>query len=204
MTSIFIAICGTSMSLQAVKALVGATQELMSKEFTFKMNCFYCYGLERARNIAVKNFLLTKYDYLFFLDTDIILTKSTIINLIADDKEVIGGVYIHKFPNQPCALSYDGKWKLRKYMDLLRSSKDGLVEVDGTGAGCLLIHKSVFEKVKYPYFKFTDEGGSEDLYFCEKVKKKGIKIFMDIRVNVIHAKLVLMNPRPDVAVISAN
>ena len=59
------------------------------------------------------------------------------------------------------------------------------IKIRGSGLGCALIHRSVFEKMKYPYFKWTEyEKGtqlSEDLYFSERVE-----MYLDTRVTCGH------------------
>ena len=53
-------------------------------------------------------------------------------------------------------------------------------------AGMLMIRMSVFDKLEQPYFNYdaflSPEGGSvgsEDYYFCDRARDKGIKIWMD-------------------------
>ena len=64
------------------------------------------------------------------------------------------------------------------------------LQVRGGGLAPALIHRSVFEKMEYPYFKWTDYKSraqlSEDLYFCEKFKSIKIPIFVDTRVACGH------------------
>ncbi len=60
------------------------------------------------------------------------------------------------------------------------AAKDDLIECDGVGCGCLLIHRSVFEKIKPPYFVMNQgKYGGEDFYFCRKAKRAGFKIYAD-------------------------
>ena len=57
--------------------------------------------------------------------------------------------------------------------------------VDMCGFGCVLLHRSVFEGMKYPYFRFlfSEEEGksdsyiSEDTYFCAKARGLGVEIW---------------------------
>jgi hypothetical protein len=59
------------------------------------------------------------------------------------------------------------------------------------GAGALLIHRSVLEEMKPPYFEINPSkiGGREmpeDYYFCMKVGDLGYKIALDTRVDTYH------------------
>ena len=66
-----------------------------------------------------------------------------------------------------------------------------LIEVGYVGAGCLLIHKSVFTMLQFPWFRWeldvsNPNGKSEDFYFCEKVRKAGMKIWADTSLRCGH------------------
>ena len=67
-----------------------------------------------------------------------------------------------------------------------------MVEADVVGAGALLIHRRVLERLPDPWFKFTyegrdnDEGVSEDFYFCKKAKEAGFTIIVDTAVQCPH------------------
>jgi predicted peroxiredoxin len=57
---------------------------------------------------------------------------------------------------------------------------------------CVLISKSVFEKIEKPYFFPIPEVG-EDLSFCYKVKEAGIKMYCDTTIqfgHVAHVEIV--------------
>lgn len=63
---------------------------------------------------------------------------------------------------------------------ILPATKEDLIEVDGVGGGCLLIHKRVLDAIEPPWFEYnvgTNVG--EDFYFCRKVQAAGFKIFLD-------------------------
>ncbi len=63
---------------------------------------------------------------------------------------------------------------------LLPPRKEDLIECDGVGGGCLLVHRRVFDALEKPYFKCnpgTQVG--EDFYFCRKVREAGFKIYLD-------------------------
>ena len=58
----------------------------------------------------------------------------------------------------------------------------GLVEVDATGTGCMLVNLDVFEKLEYPWF----DSDAEDIGFCEKAKEAGYKVMVDTSLEGGH------------------
>jgi len=59
------------------------------------------------------------------------------------------------------------------------------------GTGVIFIHRSVFDTVPYPWFKYVyneDQGmiGTEDIWFCDQAKKLGIKMYGNTRITVGH------------------
>jgi hypothetical protein len=80
---------------------------------------------------------------------------------------------------------------------------DRLVPVEATGAAFLMVHRSVFEKLRqvlpdhpYPWFEeayWGREPVGEDLTFCLRARKAGFPIFVDTRLDVGHSKTVTVN-----------
>ena len=58
------------------------------------------YAVHQARNILTNAALQGNYDYIFWIDADIILPKDILKCLIEDDKDIICGYYIKKVENQ--------------------------------------------------------------------------------------------------------
>lgn len=69
---------------------------------------------------------------------------------------------------------------------LLPDDKEAVVEVDAAGTGCMMIHRSVLEKVPRPWFSYR-EGGTEDMYFCRKAKAAGFRVYGDLSVICSHS-----------------
>lgn len=158
--------------------------------FTTEFEYFNTYQLDQARNfIANKS---RQVDYLFCVDSDIVLEKDSLRKLLSHDKDIVSGLYIKKNLTKVEYEIYDkinGRFRLKE----LPSEKD-LFEIHGCGFGCVLLKTSVFEKIEYPYFKNTfmsneEPKASEDLYFCRKARVSGFQLWADPTVLCGHIGL---------------
>ena len=68
-------------------------------------------------------------------------------------------------------------------------------EVDGAGAGMILIRREVFETIPWPWFRYEEEESSgkrcgEDLYFSNKASKYGFKYKVHPKSTCDHIKKI--------------
>ena len=147
------------------------------------------------RNSLIEQFLQTDYEWLLFLDNDI-MPPFNIFEMTKNNVNICSGVYHQWISDKVLPMIY--RIKDDNYQPLNAIPCDDLIEVDGVGAGCLLIDRLVFEMVKKPYFKieYDDKGMvslGHDLYFCDKAREEGFKIYVDTRMICNHYKTVNMN-----------
>ncbi len=152
-------------------------------------------GITHNRNHLVDTFLKTDYEWLMFIDSDTV-PPGKVLDMTKNGKDICSGIYHQGQFDSIVPVVYSKKKKgYGLYID--DKTKDNVVEVDGVGAGCLLINRKVFEKMEKPYFMFLfDENGyctlGEDFYFCKKAHKAGFKIWVDRRISARHFKTVDM------------
>lgn len=93
------------------------------------------------RNEACMACLKGGWEYLFFLDSDVVCPPDTIHRLLAHKKPLISGLYFRRSPpvGLPVMMKPVGQWHVNY-------PRDKVIEVDTVGAGCLLIHRSLLEK----------------------------------------------------------
>jgi len=143
--------------------------------------------VDRARNRLVEQMLHHPLDptHIFFLDADIVPPSDALMKLLRHRLPIVSGMYRKRLP------PYEPMAFLRRGKALRPISAKGarLRKVDVVGAGCLLIRREVFEKMPSPWFasEWRSEGHlSEDFSFCEKAKKFGHKIMVDVSVRPLH------------------
>jgi len=145
------------------------------------------------------------YSHLMWIDNDIIFKPSDFQKLLDHDKDIVSGVYMMQGGRNLATVE---KWdedffKKNGYFQFWTeddiNNREGLVEVDYTGFGFMLIKKGVFESLKYPWFRpiFHSIGNctdfsSEDVSFCRLIKEQGYKIFVDPTIRVGHEKAVIL------------
>lgn len=159
------------------------------------------YEVAHARNRLAKLAVDGGYDYLFFIDDDVTPKPDALLMLLEHDVDVCLGYYLHRTRSYVeesktnlCKLgehSFLNQYTREELRELRESGKN-LIKVHGGGLGCSLIKSSVFNRIKWPFFRWYIYGKegygilSEDLYFDVKCEKAGIPIHADTRVHCGH------------------
>lgn len=153
---------------------------------------FYGYQIDQVRNLIADWIVKGPYDYLFSVDSDIVLPSDCLIKMLAHDKDIVSGVYIQRFHHKQTPELYrinaSGGLTNIEINDL---AGNGLIPIDGCGFGCVLIKKHVFSVIDYPHFVYHSaidhrNTVSEDVDFCIKVRQKGFKMFADVSIICKH------------------
>ena len=151
-----------------------------------------------ARNVAVQKFIEGKFDWLFFIDHDVVMPMDTFVTwnqyMLKGDVPIWGGLYFTKStPSEPLMYrepgrGYFDKWKL-----------GDKVWVGGMGLGCNVIHRALLESIykdsedyqigqlklrrvfetpqnvtfDAEHNAWLSDGGTEDLHFYKRLKTGG-------------------------------
>ena len=148
-----------------------------------------------ARNSLVEQAQMEGASHLMMLDTDQVYPPETLTKLMSNKVDVCG-VRVHRrwMPFDPIFLRGDiGKYESVPDEEMYSGN---LIDIDATGSGCLLFDMSVFDKVRYPWFKLDIQDGElvgEDFYFCSKARKAGIRICVDTAIEVGHLTMIEVN-----------
>jgi len=132
------------------------------------------------------------YDYLFSVDSDIVLPSDALIKMLAADVDMISGLYIQRKPEVQILEVYkqleNGAVVNIPYAEI---ENRGVVEIAAAGFGCVLIRCDVIRKMTEPYFVYHSaldhaHTVSEDVYFCMQARKLGFKIWADSSIKCDH------------------
>lgn len=169
-------------------------------------------GIPTGRNMATETLLDTDLDWIFFIDSDMGFAPDTLDRLLetADptNRPVVGGLafaYRERVADGMGGMICE---PLPTIFDLLDTDQgprftarrhypvNALVECSATGAACLLIHRSVIEKIHDQYGpKWFDrielDNGDlqgEDISFCARVAAVGASLHVHTGIRTTHMK----------------
>ncbi|CAB4215046.1 hypothetical protein UFOVP1616_46 [uncultured Caudovirales phage] len=166
--------------------------------------------LSRQRNKLVAQFLDgTDSDWLLMIDTDELLTVSNfdrLCNTAHDiDRPVTAGLVFAAFGSRdqlyPTPVPTIFQDSDTGFSPLSLYPSDSIFQVDAAGTGCLLVHRSVLQKMRdvadpnrgpmWAWFWDGPQNGNwigEDMTFCRQVRALGFPIFVDTGVILPHEK----------------
>lgn len=176
-------------------------------------------GLVDARNKAVEQFLTERdAEWLFWIDTDMGFTADTLDRLIevADpvERPIVGALC---FTQRETAEDGMGGWRTAAaptIFDWVHAEgqqgfairwdypPDTVTQCAGTGSACILIHRSVFERMFKEYGRSWYDRAfnptmkvetSEDLSFCMRAIALGIPVHVHTGVKTSHMKKVWLS-----------
>lgn len=147
-----------------------------------KPNENIAYKMNVGREMALKG----GYDFLFNVDSDIILQKDALKLLLEDKQKVVSGIYRLRPSNaggKPWAFivldrAEDGHTFSRPF-DLEKDGKENpLVRLYQFGTGCCLISREILEKINFR--------PAPDTQFSVDLREMGIPFYADVRVKCVH------------------
>lgn len=165
------------------------------------------YDCATARNKIAQRALDCGADYVLMVDNDVVLPEDALKHLLDDPKLVTLGYYAHRdadniYSGRTCVCRlfdkegkpyYNYPLESQYTANELKASMDSgqyKIRIHGGGMGCAFINVDVFQIISYPWYDWVNYKGrgmlSEDLYFCEQCKKKGIYVYTDSRVRCGH------------------
>ena len=153
-----------------------------------------------ARDDIARFAIQNGYDYVLYVDSDMIFTRKDIDDLMKHQADIVSGLYITRH----------GEGRNVAYTKVITRQKKpfrtpklvhdtdtaGYGEVEGVGFGFCLIKTSVLEKMGHEYVSLFEPrwGVGEDIAFCLRAKKCGFKIMIDRDVKLGHIGSMVYEP----------
>lgn len=151
-------------------------------------------GFSGANNIGIKYALENECEYVLLLNNDTEIDKELIKNMvdasIKNNNAIISPkIYYYDEPNKIWSAGGGLNWKKGLSFhygqdEVDKGQFDQQKEIDFATGCCILIHKSVFDKIGFlaeEYFLYF-----EDTDFCVRAKRAGIKIIYEPKAKLWH------------------
>lgn len=156
------------------------------------------------KDMIIQEAINSNYDYLFLVDSDLVLNPNTIEHLITLNKDIVSEVFWTKwqpnFPELPQVWLSDhytlfprrrgeqisneeASTRQEQFIRQLRIP--GVYEVGGLGACTLISRKALLAGVKFKEIKNVSFQG-EDRHFCIRAAALGFSLFVDTHFQAYH------------------
>lgn len=138
--------------------------------------------LAELRNLLLQAFLESDCDYLFSLDSDILVPSHTLSQLLQDKCDVVSALVCNGHEIRDARIyNILAQGRERNYLHIVDFPRDQIFPVDCTGAACLIKRGVIEAGVRY-----SGKRGGEDIAFCEAATDLGFAIYCDGRVECLH------------------
>jgi len=141
----------------------------------------------RFKNDMITYAIQHEYDYLFLIDSDLLLYPETIEHLITTEKDIISEVFWTKWqPNTdplPQVWQYDVYGLGAEFVERLKHP--GVYEVGGLGACTLITRKALQSGVNFNRLHNVSFWG-EDRHFCIRAVALGFNLYVDTHFPAYH------------------
>jgi hypothetical protein len=182
------------------------------------LSCQYSCNIYYARNMCLGgnvqlgenqkpfNNGKVKYDYMVWIDSDMVFTPQQFALLLEDVKKnpIVSGIYRMTDGNYAAVEKWDTAYfRKNGHFEFLTeqalNGKTELMPVSYNGMGFFAVQKGVFESLTYPWFRPIEKriGDAvdftmEDVALCIRARQAGYKVLIDPRIRVAHQKEVLL------------
>lgn len=176
--------------MDEVSALFAQSLAMLQKEYecavSFKRSSLVYASRNALAELAVKQ----EFDYMMWFDSDMVFSPDTLHKLLADDKDIVSGIYFKRNPPYSPVFydRMDGDLESGLRFYDATTYPEGVFEVAGIGFGCVLMKTDVLFDVCGKFGDWFSPIGKcgEDLSFCYRAQACGYKIWLDSRVKCGH------------------
>lgn len=149
----------------------------------------YGFTVPDARNFIVDKAIKEGFDYIFFVDDDVLIPRNALIQLVHHKADIVGGFYYRKyFPLESCGMHVDNENRPVPIEDF--KIGDVIHNTLVLPSGCTLINVDLFKKMESPWYRTCTINNkptiTEDTYLCQKVRDLGMDIITDLGIQCLH------------------
>ncbi|WP_163144142.1 CDP-glycerol glycerophosphotransferase family protein [Bacillus sp. 22-7] len=175
-----------------------------TNEQTHYWNDTLVWKVANFKNKIIQEACEGDYDFLFLLDSDLILHPYTLQQLIQSEKDIVSNIFWTKWqpdlPELPQVWMFDeyeqyykksgenltDEEKTKRHIDFINMLRvPGVYEVGGLGACTLISKKAIKAGVNFNEIKNISFWG-EDRHFCIRAQALGLSLFVDTNYPAFH------------------
>jgi hypothetical protein len=185
----------------SLAALVGyTTQHLPNVKLNVARRV--CDDIALGRKDLVEAAVCGDFDYIFFLDDDMVVPPYSLVTLCQMNTDIISGLgFLNDFERPAPSMFMQTPRKYLKPDQKINyipvyfyfKAKAQLIEVDAVGLFCCLIKANVFQEIAKKndtlvdwFNPFQQDGAGEDLSFCKRAKDAGFRIIVHLGIKCGH------------------
>ncbi|WP_304340564.1 glycosyltransferase family 2 protein [Metaclostridioides mangenotii] len=151
------------------------------------------------KNEIIRYSIENNFDYLFFIDSDLIVNPRTLNQLVGDNKDIISNVFWTKW--EPNTIEMPQVWLMDSYdmhddsiptdhaqqtMEFINKMRiPGVYKVGGLGACTLISKKALLAGVSFSKIYNLSFWG-EDRHFCIRAASLGLELYVDTHLPAYH------------------
>jgi len=169
-------------------------------EQTHQWNQHLIWKVAQFKDLMIEYAKQNQYDYLFLIDSDLLLHPQTINKLIDSNKDIISEIFWTKW--QPNAIEQPQVWLKDEYTQVIEDDKNtnsyaalmefyqklrnpGVYEIGGLGACTLISKKALDAGVKFARIYNLSFWG-EDRHFCVRAAALGFQLYVETTYPAYH------------------
>lgn len=162
-------------------------QQYICDEKTHHWNEMLVWRVAEFKNFIMKKALEDNYDYVFLIDSDIVLNPQTLGHLVQTGKDIISEIFWTRWNQQdqelPQVWISDFYTLNEEFLKQIRIP--GVYEVGGLGACTLISKKALSTGINFNKIKNITFWG-EDRHFCVRACALGLSLFVDTHHPAYH------------------
>lgn len=176
---------------ETVACLFHLAEQVGYQNIVFMQNAM----INQCRDAIVKTAFQRDYDYIFWVDDDMIIPPDAITKLLAHDKDICSGLYFGRGNYKPLLydVRYDQSDDTYEIQQITEYKDNDLIKVGGVGFGCCLTKVSALKRIwagmdgvpAGTCFDFIG-GVGEDLSFAFRCLAYGIETWVDTSIKCGH------------------
>lgn len=161
----------------------------------------YGFTVADARNLIVDHAIKGGFDYIFFVDDDVLIPRNALVKLVSHKADIVGGFYYRKYyPLESVGIHVDENDEPvpieiltnKMIQEGVKGYKIGDI-IHNTlilPSGITLIKTEVFKNMEPPWYRTCTIHGrpaiTEDTYLCQKARNLGFDIITDLGIQGLH------------------